>query len=172
MRLAKWTDDHRLHFNQMRIRGRKIAEALRVTLVEFPDAEQYEYQTVLAYTNSTQGSSDLRIARDSVTEAAKEGILSHSGGRLDVLAEVADALIARFRDTDLTRDLVQLAGEIRSIVKEIRLEVDPLGLDTVSGQSHFEKMLTAFDGLKSDDKDRLMALTEATWVAPRNHGAN
>lgn len=172
MRLAKWTDDHRLYFNQMRIRGRKIAEALRATLVEYPDAEQYEYQTALAYTNSTQGSSDLRIARDSITEAAKETLLAVSGGRLSTLAEVADALLTKFRDTKTSREMVSLAGEIRSTLREIRLEVDPLGLESGAGQSHFEKMLLSFDALKQKDKDQLMSITEATWVDPRSHNAN
>jgi hypothetical protein len=172
MRLAKWTDEDRLYFNQLRVRGRKIADALRVTLADRPDAEHYEYQTVLAYTNSTQGSSDLRIARDSVTEAAKEDLLASSGGRLDMLTEVAAELMDKFRDALAVRDSVQLAGEIRGIIKEIRMEVDPLGLEGATGQSHFEKMLSSFETLKDADKDRILAVSEATWVDPLNHDAN
>ena len=172
MRLAKWTDENRLHFNQLRVRGRKLAEALRATLVEFPDAEQYQYQTVLAYVNSTQGSSDLKIARDGVTASAKESFLATSGGRLDMMAEVAADLMAHFSHMDNMSLKIKLAGEIRSMMREIRLEVDPLGLDNTQGTSHFEKMLTSFNVLAEKDKETILAVSEATWAGPHRLDEN
>ena len=172
MRLKKWTDEQRLLFNQKRVRGMKIAEALRVTLVEFPDAELYEYQTVLAYTNSTQGCNDLRTARETVIAVAKENLLAEGGGRLDVLTDVLTNLMGRFSNTPDDRAAVSLAGEIRGLIKEIRMEVDPLGLEGATGQSHFEKMISSFEQLKEADKDRILAVSEASWGDPRNLDAN
>lgn len=163
MRLKHWSDEIREAFNQKLVRNNNVTASLKATLAEMPEAHQYEYPTVLAYTRSSQGVEDRKAAQKTLAKTAKGTFLATGGGRLDTLVEVATDLMGRFRTAPDSKEATTLATEIRNTIREIRQEVDPLGLENDGTRSHFEKLLGSFNQLASDDKDRIMAISEATW---------
>ena len=159
--LAKWEDEQLDYFNVFRARHYSVKKALEKVL-EVTEAYEYSYVNVAAYARSTQGQKDLQASYDVVRERAKELSYSHSGSRLDTLIEVADKLLLLFRGTVNVQHVTKLAGELRDVLKEIRLEVDPYGMEDGTVKSHFETILTGMAGLPANQRNMILGATEST----------
>jgi hypothetical protein len=170
-RLHKWTDEQRHAFNRMRAKNYTIKEAVAFLKENDEDLHEYAYTTLASYIGCIQGKEEYKLALEEVREEAKVMSFTHRGSRLDTLIEVANKLLHAFRTVTAVGDMTKLAGELRDTMKEIRQEVDPLGLESGAVASHFDKILTGFNTL--DQTQRSMILGEPSeWNSTQQTRSN
>jgi len=153
----------------LRARHHSVKKALEKTL-EATQGYEYSYVNVAAYARSADGQKDLQAAYDVVRSEAKKLSYSHSGSRIDTLIEVADKMLQIFRHATKVTEITKLAGEIRDVLKEIRTEIDPYGIESQTVKSHFETILTGMQTLPVAHRDMILGVTKSTSTpkAPSN----
>jgi hypothetical protein len=161
-RLARWTDKQRHEFNRLRAQNYGIKGSYRQLKELDEELFEYQYPTLASYTKSVQGVQEYDVALGEIRKEAEGKSYTHRGSRLDTLIEVGNKLLAAFRTTNAVTEMTKLSGEIRDTMKEIRLEVDPLGLESNAVASHFDKILTGFSSL--DKRHQKMIASEEFWT--------
>ena len=157
--LKIWSDETLGEFNLLRARHYSVRKAL-ATMVE-GGANEYSYVNVAAYARSPQGKKDLQAAYEVVRSEAKTLSYSHSGSRIETLVEIADKMLHTFRGVSKVTEMTKLAGEIRDVLKEIRAEVDPYGIESQTVKSHFETILTGMQGLPPRHRNMILGATKS-----------
>lgn len=161
-RMAEWPDEMRRDFNLLRARGYTTTKAHDRVKVMYPDAKEYNIQTVYTYCKTPQGKKDYQDALNQIREEAKTKTYAHRGSRLDALIEVAEKLLDHFRVSSKPTEMTRLAAEIRACMSEIRQEVDPYGIEDATVMSHFDKLLSGFGKLQ--EKKQNMILEDQFWL--------
>lgn len=160
-RLAEWSPVQRHEFNLLRARNYKITDAARRMAENYEDLHEYAYTTLASYAKSVQGQQEYERALRQVREEASKKSFTHRGSRLDTLIEVGNKLLGAFRTSVKVVELTKLAGEIRDTMREIRQEVDPLGLESEAVASHFDKIFVGFN--KLDERQKRMLSDDEFW---------
>jgi hypothetical protein len=160
MRLKLLADEHRLFFQTLRAKRFPVKTAMKHTYAEYPDAHDYPYETWLAYDKTPQAAEEYKKALAGVREKAVADGYAEHGSRVDTLVEMADVFVRRFRLADEIGDpldsteITRLAKEIREIMREIRIEVEPFaGLgEEMSG---YERLMRSVKNMSAEARELL-----------------
>ena len=145
-RLAQWSDEQRDDLLDHLAYNCTVMMAFQLVQDKYKEnLHPYSYNAVKAYIQSEQGKQDyLRVLGD-VKKAVKERGFGDADHRLTGLAEVALALLEKFRIASEANDwgpMGTLSREFRECMRAIREEVGPI-TSTTSALSYFERMQEA-----------------------------
>ena len=153
--LSQWTHEEKAEFADYVARQYSTRQAW-MRVCEGEDTHQYTYQVCARFIKTDEGKKLVKEATAVIRDEVREKSYSHSGSRIDTLIEVAQKLLNTFRETEKPVDLARLSSEFRSCLSDIRIEIDPYGIENAESRSHFENILLGVQGLPKKQADMIL----------------
>ena len=159
--LGSWTHEEKEEFAEYIARQYSVRHAW-MRVCEGEDTHPYTYPAVARFAKSDEGKKLVKEATAVIRDEVREKSYSHSGSRIDALIEVAYKLLNMFRETEKPVDLARLSNEFRNCLSDIRLEIDPYGIENAESRSHFENILLGVQGLPKKQADMILGVTASS----------